>query len=255
MLLPWTGLLSLAVFAHLWSEDALWLGAVFFLLGTPHGGIETLDDRPAAPGLRFTGLYLRIGLGVFALWLAAPLPALIAFLAVSAWHFGRNDPALKSIGLTVVAGSLALWPSETLGIFSAISGVEGRPPDPLLAAAWLLGTTALILPLAEAVLKGRDLGRAAWLVCVLLLLPPVLAVATYFLFLHAAHDYRRAAQQVAYDPKALWALYAPTGLPALIGGSGLVLLFAAGRLDPVWLGAAGAAVALPHLLHPAWRTP
>ncbi|MGB6229139.1 MAG: hypothetical protein WBF53_03315, partial [Litorimonas sp.] len=112
---------------------------------------------------------------------------------------------------------------------------------------------AITALLAEATLRGLGLHRAALLAAMLLLLSPVLSVATYFLWMHAADDYRSVFRQVRGKTRTLARTYVPTGLPAVIGGVVLVGLFASGTIDAVWLGAAGAGVAVPHLLYKYWR--
>jgi Brp/Blh family beta-carotene 15,15'-monooxygenase len=68
-------------------------GLVLLLVGIPHGGIDHLIHNPniQSPGLvAFILRYLLLMLGYGLLWWFVPLAALIAFLGMSAYHFGQS---------------------------------------------------------------------------------------------------------------------------------------------------------------------
>ena len=66
---------------------------ILLLVGIPHGGIDHLIHNP---NIRPQGLasfilrYLLLMLGYGLLWWFLPLAALIAFLGMSAYHFGQS---------------------------------------------------------------------------------------------------------------------------------------------------------------------
>jgi Brp/Blh family beta-carotene 15,15'-monooxygenase len=68
-------------------------GLVLLLVGIPHGGIDHLIHNPdiRPKGLVFFILrYLLLMLGYGLLWWIVPVVALIAFLGMSAYHFGQS---------------------------------------------------------------------------------------------------------------------------------------------------------------------
>ncbi|MFZ9189080.1 MAG: Brp/Blh family beta-carotene 15,15'-dioxygenase, partial [Algoriphagus sp.] len=68
-------------------------GLILLLVGIPHGGIDHLihdpDIRPQGL-VSFILRYLLLMLGYGLLWWFVPLAALIAFLGMSAYHFGQS---------------------------------------------------------------------------------------------------------------------------------------------------------------------
>lgn len=76
------------------QEFQLGLFAVILLLvGIPHGGIDHLIHNPEIRPkgiVQFIFRYLLLMLGYGLLWWLLPVTALIAFLAMSAYHFGQS---------------------------------------------------------------------------------------------------------------------------------------------------------------------
>ncbi len=73
-------------------------GLLLVVAGIPHGALDHLVERERAARLgksfsllRFLFNYL-LTMGVYAgAWLLAPVPCLLVFLLISAWHFGETD--------------------------------------------------------------------------------------------------------------------------------------------------------------------
>jgi len=82
------------VLPNLPQEIQLFIFALIILLvGIPHGGIDHLIHNPTITprGLaRFILRYLFLMLGYGLMWWFLPLAALIAFLGMSAYHFGQS---------------------------------------------------------------------------------------------------------------------------------------------------------------------
>lgn len=82
------------VLPNLPQEIQLFIFALIILLvGIPHGGIDHLIHNPTITprGLaRFILRYLLLMLGYGLMWWILPLVALIAFLGMSAYHFGQS---------------------------------------------------------------------------------------------------------------------------------------------------------------------
>ncbi|MEN9018477.1 MAG: Brp/Blh family beta-carotene 15,15'-dioxygenase, partial [Hellea sp.] len=103
---------------------SVWASLPLFLMGIPHGAIETQEKISHVPGLHYTFLYLIFGILVFCSWLISPHYTLALFLILSAFHFGQSEKHYPLIGLWVVSGSMLFYPTETLGIFSYLTGEE-----------------------------------------------------------------------------------------------------------------------------------
>ncbi len=75
------------------AVQLLVFGLILVLVGIPHGGIDHLIHNPniRPQGLaHFIGGYLLLMLVYGLLWWLLPLAALLAFLAMSAYHFGQS---------------------------------------------------------------------------------------------------------------------------------------------------------------------
>ena len=223
-----------------------------FLLGIPHGAVERdpldrlMRGRALAPSLIYSALYVVCGILVFASWLIAPWPTLIIALGLSAWHFALPARESAMAGLFVVAGSLAVFPGETLGIFNTLTAQPIRVAEP-----WLVATgVAAIALLWLAPGRRRDWPVRLALSALFLAVHPVAAVACYFFLCHSLGETAALLEQErgASPQRTLLRVYAPTSLPALLGASALLSLTWTGYV-PIDI-AAGLAVAfiVPHML-------
>jgi len=256
-----------------WLIGALVLGVM--LLGLPHGGLDPalarqcLQLRGPGPWAGFGVAYLGVAALVAMAWWQWPQPALAAFLAYSAWHFGSDTGARLGAagalghGIWVVFLPLALQPDATGHILALLAG---SPPGMLLAAAGPACALAALMLLvglwrnpAASAADWRDpllLLAAAWL------LSPLAYFVAYFCFLHSPRHLvetsRRlglgswAARLRALAPATIasWAL-AAAALPWLASGS-----LQQGLLQAVFIGLA--ALTVPHMLLDliaAWRHP
>lgn len=113
------------------------LGLLAGVLGLPHGALDPLIARRAGlwrTPLGFAGfnaVYILVVVGVVLLWLVAPVLSLVAFLLVSALHFGSDWNADRSVGLRFLAGFGLLTvpalshPDQVSAIYVVLSGDGG----------------------------------------------------------------------------------------------------------------------------------
>ena len=240
--LAWAGLV-LWVLALASPTVGIIAGVALFLLGVPHGAVEAYEGRRHVPGVFYTALYLAVGVGLFAWWMVAPLLALAGFLLLSAWHFARDEPRLRAVGPWVVLGSGLVFPGETLAVFGAITGEAVPVSVAVFRTVAALSALALVV---EAFRKDA-LPYAAVLIAIFALLPPVAAVALYFLGVHSFREMGLAAEEAGGWAKLL-RRYAPFAVPALLGGGAVIALAALGHVPLAVAAGFAVAFAAPHML-------
>ncbi len=204
-----------------WGDLAWVLLVAGLLLGLPHGAVDHL-----LPGYRLgwrlprlAGFALGYAVLAAAGWLlfrAAPGPALLVFVALSAWHFGTGEtafadlragrPVQRSATAGAVLGCLVLLvplvrgaPGTATVVAAVVPGSDGVLPG--AAATTVLVT---VLPAAgalavERLLAGRFLEAAevGVLLTLVLVAPPLAAFGVWF---GAWHSVRHLARVVAEDP-------------------------------------------------------
>ena len=204
-----------------WGDAAPVVLVAGLLLGLPHGAVDHL-----VPGFRlgwrvpvlagFAAGYAVLATAGWLAFRAAPGAALLAFVAVSVWHFGSGEtafadlragrPVRRRVPAAVVVGTLVLLvplvrgAEETAAVVAAVvPGSDGRLPPELTAV--VLG---VVLP-ATAVLAVTLLGAGRWLdaaelgvlTALVLVVPPLAAFGVWFGCWHAG---RHVARVVAEDP-------------------------------------------------------
>jgi len=254
-----------------WSAGAApipWIVSLAFV-GLPHGATDFALSRRAWRGWPLAALwaaYLAIMVAVAAAFVAVPAGVIAAFGALSVWHFGLSHaegeqpprlgwwsriPAALLRGGAVLAGPLAVWPVETVGVAdelaALVAGGRGGPgslfdPAAVRAAGIALGATAGLAALVEGWISWRrpaerrrwlaglvDGGLIAMLGC---LADPLFSVGMYFLVWHGWRQMEPLAEAVNGAP--------PTGWRPL--AAGLVRIHAAALplLVPTWLAIAAA---------------
>lgn len=223
------------------------------LLGLPHGAADHLAldwsrGRRAAPPRRLLAAYVA-GAGLAcAAALAAPVPAVLVLLVLSAAHFAEGEAAFDrlrgglglrlpaaALGVAVVALPVLLRPEPVRPLLAALDpalpSVVAAVRSPVLAV-----TAALVLlGLAAALRQGsrRVAAELAVVVLAALVAPPLLVFAAWFGAWHAPRhlvrlldlqpdgDLRRRSVRLARGAAAPTAA-ALAGLGALAaGGRGL----------------------------------
>lgn len=216
------GLALIAVWLPASAGAWLWvLGLVLF--GMPHGAYDLAALCRISAGARQVStrmaIYAAIMLITAVLVLAAPVICVVCFLLLSAHHFGVSDsvwtrgrvrPAVRqhlagfSHGLVVIGAVFLFGPQAAWAPFAAISGLAGDAVTikPALIAGIsgaCVGLGALGAVVASVVLRrpGRELieqwSVLAGATLLAALAPPLLAIAGYFLLVHAAGHCVRAS--------------------------------------------------------------
>lgn len=162
-----------------WSRTAAplpWLVAIVFV-GLPHGASDFAVSRTVCRGstlaLVWTG-YLAAMAAVAALFVAAPLLSVAAFVALSCWHFGAAEgesaspephaaPAtflagVVTRGCAVLALPLAAWPAATAAAATDLVALAvgpraaaGMVPEAAVRSA---GLALVVLTVLAAAIEG-----------------------------------------------------------------------------------------------------
>ncbi|WP_117237155.1 beta-carotene 15,15'-dioxygenase, Brp/Blh family [Thermus sediminis] len=230
-------LLPLVLLPETWALGLLLLSALF--LGLPHGAADLLVVRRLGlPLLPFLALYLALAGLLLALLFHYPPFALLLFLGMALFHWGRVE-GRGALGY-LRAGTVLLFPflfhqEAILPFLRAFAGGFSLPP---LAAGTLWGLL-LLLALWEKP-GARALGDTLLLALVAALAHPYATLAGYFLLQHSLDSLRL----VGVRGREWLLVYAGT-----LGGLLLALLLYPRLLDPLaaYMGAIFA-LTLPHLL-------
>jgi Brp/Blh family beta-carotene 15,15'-monooxygenase len=220
-----------------WALGLLLLSAL--ALGMPHGAADLLVARRLGlPLLPYLALYLGLAGLLLALLLHQPALALLLFLGMALFHWGRVE-GKGALGY-LRAGTILLFPflfhQEAIQPFlQAFSRGFGLPP-------WVAGASwgfLLLLALRERP-RARALGDTLLLALVAALAHPYAALGGYFLLQHSLDSLRLVGVR---GREWLW-VYGGT-----LGGIVLALLLYPRLQDPLaaYMGAIFA-LTLPHLL-------
>jgi Brp/Blh family beta-carotene 15,15'-monooxygenase len=241
------------------------LGVLVGILGLPHGALDPLIARRAGlwrTPLGFAGFnmaYIFVVVGVVLLWLIAPVVSLVAFLLVSALHFGSDWNADRGTWLRFLAGFGLLsvpalsHPEQVSAAYVVLAGDGGAV---VASVQEWLGPLALAGLLVAAVVALRRWAHES----IEILLATVLALATdplvfFLLYFCALHSFRhlKAGFHAERDGGRLSALVVLvyTVVPILVVGVALFWMGPNGSLSAeilqvVFIGLAGLTV--PHMI-------
>lgn len=267
---------------------AWWPLVAGLLLGLPHGAVDHLVPRfrrgAAAPGLPLVVVgYVGVAALAYAGFRAAPAPALVVFVAVSAAHFGLGDVAFSddragrrargraaraaAHGGVVMLLPLVLAPAATAAVVAAlVPGSSGVLPG------WVRAAVVVLVGASCALALGIDARDARWvdalelllLIGLVLLVPPFVAFGVYF---GGWHSVRHLARVLAEEPASAGELrQGRLGAALLRFGTAAALptLAALLVLAVLWRSADGlaafvatdlvvlAALTTPHVVMVAW---
>lgn len=264
-----------------WSRAAApwpWLASLM-VVGLPHGAADFAVTRrmcggPAAVAALFAAYVALMAIvgGGFAL---APLPVLVAFVALSGWHFGAAHADAQSPPLVRRPGALALaalargapvlgmplvaWPEASAAVAAAVVALAGAAPTIAPEAVRSIGLALVALGVAALALEAwrtrrdpggpaRSLATVADLGVIGLLeatTDPLFAVGCYFLGWHAWRQMRLLAPALGCAP-----VVDPRSLLAALGR---IHVAALPLLVPTWAAVAAAWWCLPaaHVAHDA----
>lgn len=235
------------------------------VLGMPHGALDPLVARrlglwrgPVGFGV-FNLVYTALSIAVIALWLVAPVPSLVLFLAVSAVHFGGDwmrgrSPWLRSLAGVAMLSLPAFRDEDAVAdLYATLAGEGARSVASVQAA---IGLPLLVLLLGLAVLAARraphealELGLVALLA---LTTPPLVFFIVYFCTLHSARHLREGFVEEREQPRRLTALVVVAYTVIPLAAAALFLTATAGTaslddqlLRVVFIGLA--ALTVPHM--------
>ncbi len=216
-----------------------WIIALGFF-GLPHGAADFAVSQRAWHGWPLAVVWLAYVAAmavVLAGFTAAPVAMIVAFTALSCWHFGtahvdterfrvaisERSIAALARGCLVLAVPLAAWPAATAAVATDLAALAvGRGPatDLFPAAAvrmagLALAAASLVATAAEGIVAMRRPGsRRAWLEALVELAviaslgwctDPLFSVGLYFLVWHGWRQMEPLAESLTGDRPRSWA--------------------------------------------------
>lgn len=216
------GLLQLALGLGEGWQAFLPLAVSALLFGLPHGAIDHLvalglAGRQLKPGnlLLVTGIYALLALLYGGLWLIAPGAALLGFLIMTIYHWGKADTAFDSVRFpdgalprspffrvvhTTLRGGLPIglpllvFPEPSVDFLRSCLQlfVDHGVPAVQLWRPWLGGALTLLLALELFLLwRHRSMSGSRYLLmetglllALFICLPPLAAIGWYFCLWH-----------------------------------------------------------------------
>jgi len=254
------------------SGAASWVvvAAAIAALGLPHGALDTkvarvafgLDEKRGVAG--FVAVYLAAAAVVAAMWMAAPVLALCAFLAYAALHFGQDWTERPVTAVLFGAAVLTLpairFEAEVAEIFRAMTGGGEIVASVMHRVAPAVAVPALLVAARHG---GAALEIGAY-AALALVVPPHIAFAIYFCALHSPRHFREAAEGLGLTTREAVGAALPWAAPvALVGAAAAFWLAASGAgavaaLSPV-IFTGLACLTVPHMAlemiveRPRWR--
>ncbi|MCK8455889.1 MULTISPECIES: Brp/Blh family beta-carotene 15,15'-dioxygenase [Sphingomonas] len=241
---------------------------VFLAGGMPHGAYDiallTRSTRLRGSGLGLAILaYIGVASAMAVLWLIVPIAALVLFLAVAAIHFGEDWTMLDEPLLKIAAGT-AILAAPAIGhpvtVAQLFVSMAGSPSGELIARAMIaVAPVALLVTIVGIGAAWRE-GAREWAaatasaIMVLIVVPPVMSFALFFVFLHSPRHLTAARVLLADMPRTRW-LATGAVMSALAIGGWLIFASQTDGLPADTTAQAFqllAAVALPHLLLSRW---
>lgn len=265
--------------------DLFALGLVIFI-GLPHGAFDgavyallpnkTPSQEPKKSLPLFLALYLALTAAIILLWLILPLAALIGFLALSAYHFGKGDTDgfhgyARAVALIAHGGLVTIWlpvihHDQALTYFAALTFRDlemMRSLSSLFYGIGALWAGLLIIYGRMAWVNPYYRGRFAEVILLAIVmgfLPLIPAFALYFCFIHSRRHFTALYQATkALAPQSVWPLGLGLSLASWLAG-GLMLFvlnqtqdFAISAIQIIFIGLA--ALTVPHmiLIDGLWR--
>ncbi|WP_234036244.1 Brp/Blh family beta-carotene 15,15'-dioxygenase [Porphyrobacter sp. YT40] len=224
---------------------------MFFAAGLAHGAALEDGRTLAAYTIPEAVAYVALAIGFAGLFIALPFAGLVAFLALSAWHFaaagrprGHHPQSAIALALVIIGGGALFWPDTTRDIFTRLTGAP--IPSLFMTGLATLGAIGIVMAMA-ARLKHRRGSRAA-IAAVLagVLLHPVLAVGLSFLAFHALPETIRQLER--FGPGPTFAAVLPTLVLAAIGGMIVAGLVFGGVISLPVAAALAVGMTVPHML-------
>ena len=180
------------------------------LFGIAHGGVDPwLMHRLArirrSAILLWLGAYAALAGAFIGIVILQPVLALVLFLVLSIWHFGRSDapfqgfrrgsPAVWLSGSIPIIGPMFGHPVQTGQLFAWLIGADAHVVaeavaliGPVLMLGWAVGLGMLWL-MSEA--NGNPAGFVELLASAgaMIVLPPIIAFTFYFCAVHSTRHF------------------------------------------------------------------
>ncbi|MFN3996222.1 Brp/Blh family beta-carotene 15,15'-dioxygenase [Algoriphagus sp.] len=225
-------------------------GVILIAVGIPHGAIDHLISNPKIDqkGLfKFLLIYISMIAGYSAVWYFIPVVALLAFLFMSAYHFGQshffNESSLKNYSLLLYVSRggyflfailLGDWEATKL-ILSPLVNLEYLNNSRLFVLGAFLFSTLLAQNLFGPKFGKKHILELVILGPILYLSPLLIGFVVYFGFWHALPsmmtEYKFLRSFKAYDSFKKFAIQLlPFSLISFVG-IGLILFFGLEFLD------------------------
>ncbi|GGE22537.1 hypothetical protein GCM10011529_31420 [Polymorphobacter glacialis] len=241
---------------------------LFVAGGLPHGAYDLALFRRAIALDRYgitlaASCYVAVAALMAIMWMIMPLAALILFLAVAAVHFGEDwdmldEPLLRlAAGLAVIAAPAIGHRADVSRLFVAMSDGRATFVAQIIVAAAPVTLMVTAVSIGIAWRSGNRQWASAMALCLalLLILPPVVGFALFFVFLHSPRHLSQARATLGDMTPAQWL---STGV--LLSGAAIIGWWALQGLSPApmaWNMTAQAfqllaSVAMPHFLLSHW---
>ena len=220
-------------------------------VGMPHGALDILAGPLLAMRsmtkralAMFLVAYVAVSALVVAGWLYAPEAGVVAFSAMSWFHFGSGDAggdrvrwsvariahAVSSGGI-VIAISTALHPTRVLPVVNALFFRRMSLSVAQLARLGYAGTTVAALAFVVVVVRtdqeerGRVVAELSVLAALFLAADPLISFAVYFCVWHGPRHTGRVLRALPSDlPKSASSLLVGAAtLPPLVGAGAMLL--------------------------------
>ncbi len=235
--------------------------------GLPHGTLDLellrrRDNRgPGISALLFA--YGACAAAMYALWLLAPLLALIVFIAMAVLHFGEDWQDMgdgfvaRGTAVAMIALPALRHRPELAAIFVSLTGTASAASlgDILLLVAPVAGIIALAGAglLWQSGLRRNALALAGALLAEALL-PPVIGFSLFFCFVHSPAQLREAIAQLQRPTRDAWLkiifplTIAAIALAVLIGAAEIRNSVNAGALRACFVTLS--VLTIPHMVVP-----
>ena len=230
-------ILAVIPLAGVLNPSWIWVASLA-VVGMPHGAydlaaVHRATGRRLGPTAVIFGIYTAIMLACVFAFVAAPTITLVAFLVLTAHHFGISDSvatrggqrhtwfshmAAFARGLAVIAAPFAFQPNAAWAPFAAMGGLVGglvggpvggpAALDVGLVSTIAAGVTAfglsvvalqalLLASRSRAAHAAEELVIPSLVVLVSMVAPPLMVIGMYFVAVHASGHCLRAV-----DPKS-----------------------------------------------------
>lgn len=239
------GLVIVLINQLLWpinqTISLIFLGVTLLCFGLPHGSIDHLVAQKSAGKInlvRFIVFYFLQIAVVAVCWYFLPLPSLVFFLLLSAWHFAETDLTassqknsftsilLKSLYGTGLLGWILLaHPLQTLSYLQDLSPAFGHASFiGINLVAWHTailvfcgGLSMLVVTIYSIQQKDFMVIKTALLLLITYFLPLLAAFAFYFGLWHALHALMHIKNHLHISWKNLFVKALPLSSISVLG--------------------------------------